>query len=80
MPRPFFTLIAVLVLAGGLTISGAGPHSLVSPEPNFYILGAKSYGRNSQFLIAAGLVQIRDLFTLLGDRADLDLYESVTLG
>lgn len=63
-----------------LTISGAGPHSLVSPEPNFYILGAKSYGRNSQFLIAAGLVQIRDLFTLLGDRADLDLYESVTLG
>ena len=63
-----------------LTISGAGPQSLVSPEPNFYILGTKSYGRNSQFLIAAGLVQIRDLFTLIGDRDDLDLYESVTLG
>ena len=63
-----------------LTISNDGPHSLLSPEPNFYILGAKSYGRNSQFLVAAGLVQIRDLFTLIGDRGGLDLYESATLG
>ena len=63
-----------------LTLSGSGPDALLSPEPNFYILGAKSYGRNSQFLISAGLVQIRDLFTLLGNRADLDLYDSASLG
>ncbi len=53
-----------------------GPQSLTSPEPDFYILGAKSYGRNSNFLVAIGLEQIRDLFTLIGDREDLDLYKS----
>ncbi len=57
-----------------------GPQSLTNPEPDFYILGAKSYGRNPNFLIAIGLEQIRDLFTIIGDRADLDLYKSaVTL-
>jgi thioredoxin reductase len=52
-----------------------GPEALFNPEPNFYILGAKSYGRNSNFLIAAGHAQIRDLFTIIGDRVDLDLYQ-----
>ena len=54
----------------------AGPESLLNPEPNFYILGAKSYGRGSQFLISLGLGQIRELFTIIGDRAELDLYSS----
>jgi hypothetical protein len=53
-----------------------GPASLVNPEPNFYIVGAKSYGRNSRFLYRLGLEQIRDLFTILGDRETLNLYES----
>jgi hypothetical protein len=53
-----------------------GPQSLLNPEPDFYILGAKSYGRNSSFLISIGLQQIRDLFTIIGDRADLDLYRN----
>ncbi len=48
---------------------------LCNPEPNFYVLGSKSYGRNSQFLFANGLEQIRTLFALIGDRADLDLYQ-----
>ncbi|QDU93410.1 NAD(P)/FAD-dependent oxidoreductase [Lignipirellula cremea] len=52
----------------------AGPASLFTPEPNFYLLGAKSYGRNSQFLYTVGLAQIRDLFSILGDRKSLDLY------
>ena len=52
-----------------------GADVLVNPEPNFYILGAKSYGRNSRFLISAGLRQIRDVFAIIGDRADLDLYQ-----
>ncbi len=48
--------------------------TLVCPEPNFYILGAKSYGRSSKFLFAQGLEQIRDLFSLIGQRSTLDLY------
>ncbi|UUO08507.1 hypothetical protein M4951_09345 [Blastopirellula sp. J2-11] len=47
---------------------------LINPEPDFYLLGAKSYGRNSQFLIKNGLDQIRQLFTIIGDRKNLDLY------
>ncbi|MDA1055642.1 MAG: hypothetical protein O3C40_35045 [Planctomycetota bacterium] len=53
-----------------------GPQSLTNPEPDFYILGAKSYGRNPNFLVSIGLEQIRDLFTIIGDRQDLDLYET----
>ncbi len=55
-----------------------GPQTLLTPEPDFYILGAKSYGRSSKFLISLGLAQIRDLFTIIGDREDLDLYKSIT--
>ena len=55
----------------------SGPQSLLNPEPDFYVLGAKSYGRNSRFLISLGLTQIRDLFTLLADRAELDLYANM---
>lgn len=54
-------------------------HATESPskhaaEPNFYVLGAKSRGRMSQFLFQDGLEQIRRLFQVLGDRATLDLY------
>lgn len=35
-----------------------GIATLKSPEPNFYILGAKSYGRSSRFLIQIGLEQV----------------------
>lgn len=53
-----------------------GVETLITPEPDFYILGAKSYGRNSQFLLSAGREQIRELFSLIGDRVDLNLYAS----
>jgi hypothetical protein len=39
--------------------------TLKNPEPNFYILGAKSYGTNSNFLIQVGHNQIRDVFKLI---------------
>ena len=55
----------------------AGGDTLCLPEPNFYILGSKSYGRHSSFLFAAGLDQIRRLFTVIGDRANLDLYANM---
>jgi hypothetical protein len=50
---------------------------LLNPEPNYYVLGAKSYGRNSKFLIQRGLEQIRDLFGIIGGRAELDLYKTI---
>ncbi len=59
-----------------LDAASPGPQALRNPEPNFYILGAKSYGRNSRFLYQIGLEQIRELFTMIGDREGLNLYES----
>ena len=58
-----------------LNQSSAGAETLLSPEPNFFVLGSKSYGRNSRFLFAVGLEQIRDVFTIIGGRTDLDLYQ-----
>ncbi|MCI0639331.1 MAG: NAD(P)-binding domain-containing protein [Gemmataceae bacterium] len=52
--------------------SSHGPESLRNPEPNFYILGSKSYGRNAQFLMRVGFEQIRDVFRLITGKADLD--------
>lgn len=51
-----------------------GPESLRSPEPNFFILGAKSYGRNSHFLLQIGFEQVREVFTLITGNGGLDLY------
>jgi hypothetical protein len=51
---------------------------MVLPEPNFYVLGAKSYGRDSRFLLSDGHDQIRRVFAIIGDRAKLDLYRSMT--
>jgi thioredoxin reductase len=39
---------------------------LSNPEPGFYILGAKSYGRNSNFLIRTGHQQIETVLAALG--------------
>lgn len=43
---------------------------LANPEPNFFLLGAKSYGRSAGFLLATGHAQIRAVFMSLGG-ADL---------
>jgi thioredoxin reductase len=55
--------------------AGHGPDSLRSPEPNFFVVGAKSYGRNSNFLLRAGFEQVRDVFTLITGKPALDLYK-----
>lgn len=67
---------ALLGSSGGdcLDQTTHGPATLVNPEPNFYILGHKSYGRNPSFLLAVGLRQIVEVFSIIGDRATLDLY------
>lgn len=58
-----------------LSIPAQGAAALRNPEPNFYILGAKSYGRNSNFLLRSGFEQIREVFTVITGKADLDLYK-----
>lgn len=44
-----------------------GADVLKNPEPNFFILGSKSYGRNSNFLLRVGHQQIREVFEMLKD-------------
>jgi len=43
-----------------------GAETLLNPEPNFFILGAKSYGRNASFLMRLGWQQVDEVFGLLG--------------
>jgi hypothetical protein len=66
-------LAAQLLSASGgdcLALAPAGPDALVNPEPGFFILGAKSYGRNSQFLLRTGWQQVDDVLEgLLRPRA-----------
>jgi 2-polyprenyl-6-methoxyphenol hydroxylase-like FAD-dependent oxidoreductase len=62
-------LAAALLAAGGgadcLEQPATGPEALTSPEPGYFIVGAKSYGRNSQFLLRMGWQQVDDVFSLL---------------
>jgi hypothetical protein len=56
-------LAAKLMSEGGGTVdclaqTSGGADVLINPEPNFFILGSKSYGRNSSFLLKIGLEQI----------------------
>ena len=59
--------------AGCLGQISHGPDTLRNPEPDFYILGAKSYGRNPRFLLRLGHAQIEDVMTLLAARSGLNL-------
>jgi hypothetical protein len=52
------------------------PQRLLTAEPDFYILGSKSGAAGWGFPIYEGLRQIRDLFTIIGDRPTLDLYST----
>ncbi len=45
-----------------------GADSLVNPEPNFFILGSKSYGRNNTFLMRTGWQQVDEVFSMLSGR------------
>jgi thioredoxin reductase len=48
-----------------LKMTSPGPETLRNPEPNFYIIGAKSHGRGSQFLLRMGFDQVRDVFEMI---------------
>jgi hypothetical protein len=58
-------------LAAGAAV---GPDTLRNPEPDFYILGAKSYGTNSNFLLQVGHRQVRDAFRIIAGDPSLDLH------
>lgn len=60
-----------------LSIPASGPEQLVTTEPQFFVIGSKSYGRNPHFLLAHGLEQIKQIFRILGDRDSLDLYTHI---
>jgi hypothetical protein len=77
---PMKLAAALLGQSGGdcLDQQSCGANSLFNPEPNFYILGHKSYGRGANFLYQLGLAQIREVFSILGDREALDLYAGTT--
>lgn len=51
------------------------PALLETGEPNFFVLGIKSYGRDAGFLMHNGFRQVRDVYKLLSGDAELDLYE-----
>jgi thioredoxin reductase len=50
------------------------PQLLETGEPNFFVLGIKSYGRDAGFLMHNGFRQVRDVYKLLSGDMALDLY------
>jgi hypothetical protein len=58
---------ALLGAAGGdcLTQTSHGADTLRNPEPGFFLLGIKSYGRNNTFLMRVGWQQVDEVFGLL---------------
>jgi hypothetical protein len=47
-----------------------------NPDPDCYVLGSKSQ-REDGFTFSQGLEQIRELFAILGERDDLDVYATL---
>ncbi|WP_159800771.1 NAD(P)-binding domain-containing protein [Flavobacterium sp. MK4S-17] len=64
------------------TVRPHGELELRQPEPNFYVVGVKSYGRAPTFLMATGYEQVRSIAAWLdgdieaGQRVELDLPET----
>jgi hypothetical protein len=59
---------ALLGAAAGdcLAQTSHGAETLINPEPGFFILGIKSYGRNNTFLMRVGWEQVSEVFGTLG--------------
>ena len=55
------------------TVRPHGHRELAHPEPGYYVVGAKSYGRAPNFLLATGYEQVRSVVAALaGDLAAAD--------
>ena len=73
-----YATLGPMSLAAALLKQQAG--SLQTSEPNFFILGAKSYGRNSSFLLRTGFEQVREVFALVMGKPGLNLYQAARSG
>ena len=64
---------------GGDCLNQAVPSEdlLTTSEPDFFILGNKSYGRDPNFLLSLGLEQIRQVYSQITGDPALNLYESM---
>ncbi len=70
---PMQLAAALLAADGGgdcLAPVDLGADVLVHPEPRFFVLGTKSYGRASAFLMRHGWRQVDDVVALLGGPAE----------
>ncbi len=74
---PMKLAAALLATDGGdcLTRSHAGAETLTHPEPDLFIVGHKSFGRRSDFLLRIGQEQVRDVFRLVEKDDALDLHD-----
>ena len=59
------------------TVPPHGHRELAQPEPGFYIVGAKSYGRAPTFLMRTGYEQVRSIAAALG--GDLSAADNLAL-
>ncbi len=58
------------------TVRATGAADLAQPEPDFYLLGAKSYGRAPTFLAMTGYEQVRSVVAMLaGDTSAAERVE-----
>ncbi len=68
------------------TVRPHGHRELAHPEPGFYTVGVKSYGRAPTFLMATGFEQVRSVVAAIAgdleaaDRVELDLPETGVCG
>jgi thioredoxin reductase len=60
-------MATALSKSAGDEMAGApgGAAALKTAEPNYFVLGAKSFGRGGQFLMRSGFQQVRDVFSLI---------------
>ncbi|HEY2801879.1 MAG TPA: hypothetical protein VGI85_14910 [Chthoniobacterales bacterium] len=67
-----YSLAAPLLGEAGadcLTTPAFGAETLLHPEPGFFTLGMKSYGRAPNFLLRTGYEQVASVFDWLGQKA-----------
>ncbi len=51
--------------------------SFLNPTADYFVLGSKSSKSGEEFRFAKGLAQICELFAILGEREDLDIYATM---
>jgi hypothetical protein len=67
---PMKLAAAIMASAGGgsgdcLKQTATDSSALANVEPGFFVIGSKSYGRNSSFLLTLGCSQVRQVLELL---------------